>query len=114
MGDRGTGRKARQRGAARVAKEVQHADRPAGRADLFLIPRPVDGLLRKDAGVLEAGGADDQGQVVPVDLPLLGQPFVVIPLPAALGGAVVDGISVCPQRAGFGIFPDDLRVRSDQ
>ena len=114
MGDGGARGQAGQRRTARVAEEVQHTDGAASGLDLFLVPGPVHGLLRENASVLEAGGADDEGQVIPMDLPFLGQLFVVIPLAAALGGAVVDGIGLGPQRAGLVVFPDDLRVGTNE
>ena len=114
MGDGRARCQARQRCAARVAEQVQHADGTASLPYLFLIPCPVHGLLRENAGVLEARGADDQRQIVPVDLPFLRQLFVVIPLPAALGRAVIDSVGLGPQRAGLVVFPDDLRVGTDQ
>ena len=114
MGDGRARGQARQRCAARVAEQVQHADGTASLPYLFLVPCPVHGLLRENAGVLEARGADDQRQIVPVDLPFLRQLFVVIPLPAALGRAVIDSVGLGPQRAGLVVFPDDLRVGTDQ
>ena len=80
----------------------------------FLVPGPVDGLFREDAGVLEAGGADDERQVLPLNLPFLGQFFVVVPLAAAFGGAVIDRVGLGPQGADLVIFPDNLRVGADQ
>ena len=114
MGDGRARGQACQRCAARVAEQVQHADGTASLPYLFLVPCPVHGLLRENAGVLEARGADDQRQIVPVDLPFLRQLFVVIPLPAALGRAVIDSVGLGPQRAGLVVFPDDLRVGTDQ
>ena len=104
MADGGTCRRTGQRGTAGVAEQVQHADGTASLPYLFLVPCPVHGLLRENAGVLEARGADDQRQIVPVDLPFLRQLFVVIPLPAALGRAVIDSVGLGPQRAGLVVF----------
>mgnify|MGYP007061159274 CR=1 FL=1 len=64
MADGSTGSGASQRSAAGVAEEVQHLHRAVRGADLLLVPRPVDRLLREHAGVLEAGGADDEGQLI--------------------------------------------------
>ena len=107
-----------QRCAAGVAKQVQHLDRAACRTDLSGVPGPVDSLLREHAGVLEAGGADDEGQLVLAltagDLPLFRQTAAVLPLTAALIGAVVDGIGLGPERALLLGFPHHLRVGPDE
>ena len=87
MADSSTRSGTGQRCAAGVAKQVQHLDRAACRTDLSGVPGPVDSLLREHAGVLEAGGADDEGQLVLAltagDLPLLRQTAAVLPLSAA-------------------------------
>ena len=114
MGHAGTGGQAGQCCAAGVAEQVEHLDGTVGSLDLFLVPGPVHSLLREDAGMLKAGGADDQRQVLPFDVPLLGQLFVVVPLAAALSGTVIDGVCPGPQGADFLVFPDDLRVGADE
>ena len=118
MADGSTGSGASQRSAAGVAEEVQHLYRAVRGADLLLVPRPVDRLLREHAGVLEAGGADDKGELIlplaAADLPLFRQTAAVLPLAAALIGAVVDGICLCPQGALLGGLPHHLRVGADE
>ena len=118
MADGGTRRRTGQRGTAGVAKQVQHFYRASGSTDLLGVPGPVDGLLREDAGVLEAGGAHDEGQLLlslaAADLPFFGQPAAVLPLAAALVGAVVHGVRLGPQGALPGRFPHHLRVRPDE
>ena len=64
MADGSARRRTGQRCAAGVAEEVQNFNGPACGADLPGVPGPVDGLLREDAGVLETGGADDEGQLI--------------------------------------------------
>ena len=118
MADGGPGSRTGQRSAAGVAEEVQHPDGAACGADLLCVPRPVDGLFGEDAGMLEAGGADDEGQLIlpfaAADLPLFGQTAAVLPLTTALIGAVVDGVCLGPERALLGRLPHHLRVRPDQ
>ena len=118
MADGGTGSGTGQRSAAGVAKQVQHLHRAVCGADLLLVPRPVDRLFREHAGVLEAGGADDKGELIlplaAADLPLFRQTAAVLPLAAALIGAVVDGICLCPQGALLGGLPHHLRVGADE
>ena len=103
-----------QRSAAGVAKQVQNADGAARRLDLFLIPRPVYGLLGEYTRVLKAGGADHQIQIIPADLPFLGQTAAVFPFAAALDRAVIHGIRLVPQIAHGLVFPHHLRVRAHQ
>ena len=118
MADGSTGSGTGQRSAAGVAKQVQHLHRAVCGADLLLVPRPVDRLFREHAGVLEAGGADDKGELIlplaAADLPLFRQTAAVLPLAAALIGAVVDGICLCPQGALLGGLPHHLRVGADE
>ena len=118
MADGGTRRRAGQRGTTGVAEQVQHLHGAAGGANFLLVPGPVDGLLREHAGVLEAGGADDEGELIlalaAADLPLFGQAALVFPLAAALIGAVVHRIRLGPQRALLGGLPHHLRVRADE
>ena len=118
MADGGTCRRTGQRGTAGVAEQVQHLYRAACGTDFFGVPCPVDGLLREHAGVLEASGADDEGELIlalaAADLPLFGQTALVLPLAAALIGAVINSICLCPQRALLGRFPHHLRVRADE
>ena len=118
MADGSTGSGTGQRSAAGVAEEVQHLHRAVRGADLLLVPRPVDRLLREHAGVLEAGGADDEGQLIlpfsTGDLPLFGQTAAVLPLAAALIGAVVNGVRLGPEGALLGRLPHHLRVRPDK
>ena len=118
MADGSARRRAGQRCTAGVAEEVQNFNGPACGADLPGVPGPVDGLLREDAGVLEAGGADDKGQfILPFstgDLPLFGQTAAVLPLASALIGAVVNGVRLGPEGALLGRLPHHLRVRPDK
>ena len=100
MADGGTCRRTGQRGTAgELNRFSTFTGRPAAR--IFLgVPCPVDGLLREHAGVLEAGGADDEGELIlalaAADLPLFGQTALVLPLAAALIGAVINSICLCP------------------
>ena len=118
MADGGTCRRTGQRSTAGVAEQVQHLYRAACGTDLFGVPCPVDSLLREHAGVLEAGGADDEGELIlalaAANLPLFGQTALVLPLAAALIGAVVHRICLCPQGALLRRFPHHLRVRADE
>ena len=118
MADRCPGRGAGQGGPAGVAEQVQHPDGPARGPDLAPVPGPVHRLLGEHAGVLEAGGADDQGQpVLPfaaVDLPALGQGAAVLPAAPALVGAVVHGVGPGPEGALGLALPDHLGVGPDQ
>ena len=118
MADGGTCRRTGQRGTAGVAEQVQHLYRAACGTDFFCVPCPVDSLLREHAGVLEAGGADDESELIlalaAADLPLFGQTALVLPLAAALIGAVINSICLCPQGALLGRFPHHLRVRADE
>ena len=62
----GPGAGARHRRSAGVGEQVQDPDRPAGGfglADFTLHPIPVDRLLRKQSGMLEAGRGNLKGQL---------------------------------------------------
>ena len=101
-----------QGGAAGIGKQVEHADGPAGGADLFPDEVPVGGLLGEDAGVLEAHGLDVEGQLLIMDGPVLGQ-LANLPVTAAGLAAVIDGVGLLPQGAALRL-PDGLRVGPHQ
>ena len=101
------------RGGARVAEEIEHANLAAGRArvaDFLGEPVPVDGLLGKESGVLEARRVDAKGERAVTDVPLLGKFLAILPLAAASFAAVIETVPVFPARLPAAARPDDLRV----
>ena len=113
MTDRRTGIQAGQGGAAGVGEEVQHRDGPSRAPDQGTEQIPVDRLLMEQAGVLEAGRGNFEGQLPVLNLPALGKFGEVFPLTAAFAGAVIMGIGAA-SLAVPGSVPDDLRVRADE
>ena len=102
--DFGPGRGGGQRAPARVGKQVQHAHRRRG-GDLLGDPRPVGGLLGKQAQVAENGPLQLQHQRPMADGPLLGQFAAAGPLPLGPFAAVEAGVG---QRPGGRVRPRDL------
>ncbi len=103
-----------ERGGARVAEQVQHADGPAGPPDFFRREVPVHGLLREKAGVLEAHQLQPEAQVPVPDLPRGGHGLSELPVPPARRGAQIARVGAAPQRIAPGRVPDNLRVGADQ
>ena len=137
MGDACAGAGCRQGGAAGVGKEIQHFGRFAG---AFRLPAqkqgepvPVDGLLRKKAGVLKAEGLQAKGELLSgsflrrragkilfgAGAQAVGDaPFVrqvkKLPFAAAPGASVIMSVFVFPALMAAGSVPDDLGIRSYQ
>ncbi len=109
MADRSPGRRRRQRRAAGIGKEIEHRNRPPGRADALRDKVPVGRLLGKDAGVLKAHRFDVEGLFTPRHAPAFGQ-RADAPASAARVRTVVYGVGLCPQRRGA-FVPDGLRIR---
>ena len=101
----------RERCAAGVCEQVEHADGTAGMADHLIDEIPVGGLLGEQSGVLEAHRLELERQIAVVDGPLLGQ-FADLPLAAARIRAMVDGVRLVPNPALLVARPDGLRVRA--
>ena len=113
MADRSAGRRRGERRAARVGKQVEHADGAAGRADLAHDEVPVDRLLGEQAGVLKRHGLELEGQFLIRDGPLFGQ-AADLPLAAAGGRAVIDRVCPVPDPVLLGAGPDGLGVGAPQ
>ena len=105
------GGRARDRGRARVAEEVEHRDRAAGRADLRHGVVPVGGLLWEDARVLEVHGLDAESQLPITNVPALRE-STFIPAAAAGMAAAVAPVGRAPARVGARRVPDGLGVRA--
>ena len=110
----GACRRARKRGAACIAEQVQDPDGPLRRRDEPRIGVPVHSLLRKYTRMLEACRRHHHADISIGDLPFFRHPAPVFPLSAARSGTVIHRIRAFPQRAAFSGFPDDLRVRPHQ
>ena len=95
--------------SARIAEEVQDADRPTGGADLPHRPVPVRGLFGEEPGVLEVHGLDVEGQFAVAYLPVLRKvPFV--PAAAARLAAAIARVAVVPMGVAARGVPYRLRV----
>ena len=73
MADARTCRRAGDRRAARVGKEVQNANGPSRASDFLHRKVPVGGLLREHARVLEVHGLYVERELLIPHLPLLGK-----------------------------------------
>ena len=100
-------------GGPGVGEEVQHLDGPPRSPDHALGPVPVRGLLREDAGVLEAHGLHPEAELPVPDDPARRQ-AVFLPRPAAGRAAPVGGVRPVPPGIGAGGVPDGLGVRAQE
>ena len=104
----------RQRGAARIGKQIQYPHGASGRGHLFPDKIPVGSLLREYAGMLEIHGLDVKGQIILIlDLPPLRQ-RMVRPVSAAGIGADIAGVIALPLRSGMGGVPNHLGIGTHQ
>ena len=113
MADLRARRRARDRRAAGVGEEIQHADGAPRIFDLLARKVPVHGLLGEEARVLEVHGLDLKRKVPVFHLPGFGQP-VLVPVSAAGGRAVVAALRAAPAAVRVRRLPYRLRVRPHQ
>ena len=111
MCDRSSGSSCCKSSPACVGKKIQNLDGSSCFTDLVAKPVPVYGLFREKSCVLEAKGFQMEGQILVMEIPLLGQ-IKKFPLAAALGAAVIMCIHLAPSRLCLGGIPDYLRVRT--
>ena len=96
-----------------VGKKIQYFDRTSCIADLVTKPVPVDCLLRKQSGMLEAEWFQVEGEMFIMEIPLLRK-IKKLPFAAALFAAVIMCVHVFPAPAYLWGIPDNLRIRTDQ
>ena len=111
MCDRSSGSSCRKSGPTCVGKKVQNLNGSSCFTNFVAKPVPVYGLFREKSCVLEAKGFQMEGQILVMEIPLLGQ-IKKFPLAAALGAAVIMCIHLAPSRLCLGGIPDYLRVRT--
>ena len=101
------------RGAAGISEEVEHLERPRGRANPLRHPIPVDGLFGEKAGVLKARGAHIESQIPIGNDPSFRQLAEKFPFAAALLRTVIYRVRPLPKLRRL-LRPNGLRVRAAQ
>ena len=103
----------RQGCASGVGKQVENFYRSSGLSYLLSKPVPVRGLLRKQAGMLEAEGLQVEGQFSVADGPLLGQ-IEEFPLASTTVASVIMAVHPLPSLVPLRRIPDNLGIRPDK
>ena len=117
MKDLGTCRRGRDRRAARIGKQVQHADGTPRRADQPGRPIPVCRLLREKPRMLKSHRFDLERQLAARVAVVRNRPIgrhVALHPASAAALASIDGVRFFPKRTSLLVFPDHLRIGAAQ